>query len=161
MKERIDEVTEAVEQLMALSNQYERGQIIAWHHVEAIAGSRAENRGRYIINKWRRKLERERDQVTLCADSVGVRLLTHRETATEIPRLRQRRAYRQIRRGLRQVETVDEGRLSDHERKLLAAQRLSMAQQRRDLYRSQKALAAGIRVTETNPRRMREEVRHG
>ena len=153
MKEAIDEVTAAVDALLELSNRYERGQVVPWHEVEAIAGDRRENRPKHIIGKWRRRLEKEREQVTLCADTVGVRLLTHKETATEIPRLRQRRAYKQIRRALRQVATVDDARLSDHERRLLASQRTNMAAQRKELFRSQKQLAQGLTVTETNPRR--------
>lgn len=153
MKDTIDEVTQAVDQLMSLSERYERGQVVPWHEVEAIAGDRRENRPRHIIGKWRKRLEKERDQVTLCADTVGVRLLTHKETATEIPKLRQRRAYKQIRRGLRQVATVDDSRLSDHERRLLAAQKINMANQRRELFRSQKQANDGLKVTEVNPRR--------
>lgn len=151
MKERIDEVTDAVEQLLKLSAQYERGQCIAWADIEAIAGPRMENRSRHVISKWRRRLEKEQEIVTLCADAVGVRLLTHKETAREIPALRQRKAYRQIRRAIRQVSTVDDSRLSDHERRLLSAQRANMADARRDLFRSQKQLASG--ATETNPLR--------
>jgi hypothetical protein len=153
MKERIDEVTEAVEGLMKLSDQYERGQIVPWDRVEAIAGDRTENRGKHIIKKWKKRLERERLIVTLVAPTVGVRLLTHRETATECPANRTRKAYRQVRRGLREVETVDDARLSDHERRLLAAQRVSMADQRRSLHRSQKQLRNGLKPTEVNPRR--------
>lgn len=151
MKAEIKEVTDAVKALLKLSDRYERGQIVPWHEVEAIAGNRFENRSRHVINKWRRKLEKEREIVTLVADTVGVRLLTHKETATEIPSLRQRKAYRQIRRAIKQVGTVDDARLSDHERKLLAAQRANMAATRRDLHRSRKQLVNN--ATETNPRR--------
>jgi hypothetical protein len=154
MKERIDEVTAAVEELATLTNRYERGQIVPWSEIEAVSGSRNENRGKYIIGKWRKRLEREREIVTLCAETVGVRLLTHKETATEIPRIRQRRAYRQIRRAIKQTSLVDTGRLTTHERRLLAAQRDNMAQQRRELHRSQRQLANGIVPTEVNPRRL-------
>jgi hypothetical protein len=153
MKERIDEVTAAVDQLFAISGKYERGQIVPWVEIEAVSGSRVENRGKYVIGKWRKRLEREREIVTLCAETVGVRLLTHKETATEIPRIRQRRAYRQIRRAIKQTSLVDTGRLTTHERRLLAAQRDNMAVQRRELHRSQKQLARGVVPTEGNPRR--------
>ncbi len=151
MKAEIKEVTDAVKELMKLSDRYERGQVVPWNEVEAIAGNRTENRSRHVINKWRRKLEKEREIVTLVADMVGVRLLTHKETAKEIPSLRQRKAYRQIRRAIKQVGTVDDSRLSDHERKLLAAQRANMAATRRDLHRSRKQIANN--VTEVNPRK--------
>lgn len=147
-----DEVTVAVDALMALAGQYERGQCISWGEVEAIVGIRDNERAKYVIGKWRRKLESEREIVTLPAPSVGIRLLTHKETAAEIPALRQRRAYRQIRRAIKQTATVDVSRLSDHERKLLASQRSNMANQRRELFRSRKQLATST-ATEGNPRR--------
>lgn len=153
LKDKIDEVTTAVEALYTLASKCERGQVIPWVDIEKIAGDRKENRSRHIINKWRRRLEKEREIVTLCADGVGVRLLTHRETATEIPRIRQRRAYKQIRRAIKQTGLVNCERLSLAERKLLVAQRSNMADQRLALHRSQKQLASGTVVTEVNPRR--------
>lgn len=153
MKEAIEEVTAAVDGLMVLAEKYDRGQLIAWAEIEAIAGDRTENRGKHIIRKWRNRLEKERDIVTLPADGVGIRLLTHLETAREIPRIRQRRAYRQLRRGVRQTETVDTAQLSDNDRRLLVAQRHNMAETRRELFRSQQQAKDGLKPTETNPRR--------
>ncbi len=147
-----DEVTEAVEALMQLAAQYERGQCIPWEDIEAITGIRDNDRAKYVIGKWRRKLENEREIVTLPAVLVGVRLLTHKETATEIPAIRQRRAYRQIRKAIKQTSLVDVSRLSDHERRLLVSQRNNMANQRRELFRSRKQLATST-ATEGNPRR--------
>lgn len=153
MKAVIQEITKAVEALMVLTKQFERGQCVSWEAIEAIAGPRDEGRGRYVITKWRRRLFQEREIVTLCADGIGVRLLTHKETAREIPRIRQRKAYRQVRRAIKECETVDQTKLSDHDWRLLSAQRMNMAEQRQDLYRSQKQLAAGAIATECNPRR--------
>lgn len=153
MKETIAEVTTATDELMTLAAKYDRGQVVAWCDIELIAGDRRENRGKHIIDKWRRRLEQERDIVTLCAESVGVRLLTHLETAREIPRIRQRRAYRQLRKAIKQTQTVDVGQLRDHDRRLLVAQQHNMADARRDLFRSQKQLSEGLKPTETNPRR--------
>lgn len=150
MFEAKDEIKEKVDALMSLASQYERGQCISWGEIEAIVGPREQYM--YIIKRWRNQLERDREIVTLPAISVGVRLLTHKETAAEIPAIRQRRAYRQIRRAIKQTATVDMSRLSDHERKLLASQRANMSETRRELFRSRKQLASG-RVTETAPRR--------
>jgi SpoVK/Ycf46/Vps4 family AAA+-type ATPase len=138
MKPVIKEVTKAVESLLKLAERFERGQCIPWNEVEAISGTRFENRGKHIIKKFRSRMERDRNIVILPAFGVGIRLLTHRETAAEIPALRQKRAYRQIRRAIKQTATVDTSRLSDHERRLLAAQRQNMAETRRDLFRSQR-----------------------
>lgn len=154
MKDTIAEVTTATDQLMSLAGNYDRGQVIAWEEIELIAGDRRENRGKHIIKKWRNRLEQEREIVTLAADNVGIRLLTHLETAREIPRLRQRRAYRQIRRGIKQTQTVDVSQLRDHDRRLLVAQQQNMADSRRELFRSQKQLSEGLKATETNPRRV-------
>ncbi len=152
VKERRDEITTAVDSLTTLSADYDRGHCIAWSDIESIAGPRKENRGKHIILKWRKRLKREREIVTLCAASVGVRLLTHKEVATEIPRYRQRRAYRQIRRAMSETRLVDVESLSLSERKMLVAQRENMARQRLELHRSQKQAANG-NVTESNPKR--------
>lgn len=153
MRETIDEITAAVDSLMQLATRYERGQCIAWEDVEAISGDRTENRGKHIIRKWKNRMQKEREIVTRPAKSVGVRLLTHIEAAREVPRDRQRRAYRQIRRGIKETDTVDHTRLSDHERRVLVSQRRNMADTRRELFRSQQQLKEGIKPTETNPRR--------
>lgn len=152
--EENEHITDAVERLMQVSSEYDRGQLIAWSEIEPISGNRNENRGKYIINKWRKRLENEREIVTLVANAVGVRLLTHRETATEIPRIRQKKAYRQIRRALKQTSLVDDAQLPLQERRLLASQRGNMAEQRRELFRSQRQARNGVVVTESNPRRV-------
>lgn len=153
MKESIEEIATAVEALMQLSSTRERGNIMHWGEIEPLSGSRLTNRGKHIINKWRRRLEKERGIVTLCSQTIGVRLLTHSETAREIPAIRQRKAYRQIRRAIKQTATVDSARLSVHDRKLLSVQRANMATARRDLFRSRQQLEKGITATEVNPRR--------
>lgn len=149
----LDDVTEAVDGLMLMSEAYGRGQCIPWEEVERIAGSRRTSRGVYVISKWQRRMEDERSIVTLCAKGVGVRLLTDEETAIEIPALRQRKAYRQIRRAIRQTAVVNVDRLSDASRRVLALQRANMADQRRDLLRSQRQLEKRLAPVETNPRR--------
>lgn len=136
----IDKIKEAVDDLMSLAARYDRGQCIQWDEIEKIAGSRFDNRARHIIGKWRRRLMKDREIVTLCSLGVGVRLLTHEETLKEVPAIRQRKAYRQVRKALREVETIDVGRLSDHQRRLLASQKSNMADQRRQLFRSRKEL---------------------
>lgn len=158
MKETLQEVTDAVQLLWNMSAKYDRGQTIFWTDIEAIAGDRNTNRGKHVINKWRRQLKRKTEDggrgiVTLVSNTVGVRLLTHLEAATEIPRLRQGKAYRQIRRALRETSLVNTSGLPVHSQKLLASQRMQMAEQRRALFRSQKESRNGVVKTEVNPRR--------
>lgn len=145
-----DEITKLVQELWNLSQNFQRGTIVPWLQIESITGDRTDPRSHYIINKWRRRLEREREIVTLVADGVGVRLLTQRETASEIPAIRQKKAYRQIRRAIKQTALVNVAELSDHERRLLASQRQNMAETRRELFRSQKETRT---ATQTNPLR--------
>lgn len=149
MFESKDAIAEAVDRLLLLSRDYQRGQVIPWEQIEAVTGPRNENW--HAINKWRMRLRRERETVTLPCNSVGIRLLTHSEAAQEIPRLRQRRAYRQVRRALRETATVDLSQLSDNDRKNLVHQRAAMAEQRKALSRSMKA--AKRAATETAPLR--------
>lgn len=158
MKETLQEITDAVKLLWNMSAKYDRGQTIHWAEIEAISGERNTNRGKHVINKWRRQLERKtedggREIVTLASHTVGVRLLTHLEAATEIPRLRQRKAYRQLRRALKQTALVNTNGLPVHSQKLLASQRMQMVEQRRALFRSQKESRNGVVKTEGNPRR--------
>jgi hypothetical protein len=153
VKEKIKEVSEAVDQLFSVSDAYGRGEIVPWAEIEKITGNRFENRARHIIGKWRRKLFKEREIVTLAAHTAGIRLLTHQEVAAEIPAVRQKKAFRQVNRALKETSLVDTDRLSTHQRKILAATRANMADTRRELFRSRKMLRNGTVKTETNPLR--------
>ncbi len=153
MIEEIQEITEAVEKLLEMSDSHKRGDTIPWAIIENIAGSRHENRPRHIIGRWRRKLLSDREIITLCATELGVRLLTHEQAAKEIPALRQGKAYRQVRRALKELRTVNDGQLTLNQRKMLSAQRSNMALQRLQLFRSRRQLAQGVMPSETIPRR--------
>lgn len=136
-----DEITAAVEALVAMSAAYNRGQVIGWDSVEATTGPRYQGRAGYVIKKWRKRLQNDREIVTLCAESVGVRLLTHQQVAEEIPMLAQRRNYRMIRRSRKKLACINTGRLSLTEQRLLAAQTANLADQQRELHRSIQQLA--------------------
>jgi hypothetical protein len=152
------EITEVVNKLTTLSNQYERGQRVDWPLIEEIIGNRYHPDGGvrpaiwYIIRKWQKILRRERDIVVRVDLKHGVRLLTHKEVVNEVPAFRQRKAERQLDRALREISTVDPTRLSDHERKILAIQQQNMKAERRNLRRSRHQPAKRI-GTEVNPRR--------
>lgn len=151
------EITEVVNRLLTLSNQYERGQRIDWSLIEEIVGRRYYPEGGpmpmpwYIIGRWRKLLRRDQEIVTMVDYKNGIRLLTHREAAEEVPAHRQRKAERQIGHALKEIATVDTTRLSDHERKVLAIQRHNMIAERRSLRQSRNK--PGRSVTEVNPRR--------
>lgn len=147
-----DEITEAVNALMSLSAQYERGQCIPWGEIENIVGLRDNDRAKYVIKKWRTRLEIEREILTHRAFGVGVRLLTHREAATELPQYHQTIVRRRIRRLKRQLKAVDSSRLPDNERRLLAVTNINLATTSKMLTRSLKGIPLQ-KPTEGNPRR--------
>lgn len=150
----------AVEWLWKAFAKMERGTTIPWEQIELVAGVRRDEPGGWsIINRFRKRLRRDMEIVTLVADSVGLRLLTHRETATEIPAIRQRKAYRQVNRALRETETVNQASLTDHERLMLSSQRHNLKYQRLHIGRSRRELNGTVKKTEVNPvRKIKETV---
>lgn len=151
MFESKDEIKEAVEALMQATAAFERGSIVPWGLIEKHSGPHLDHPGKYIVRKWMRRVEKEREILTLVSLGVGVRFLTHVEAATEIPHLRQRKAYRQVNRGFRQTSLIEVETLSDHQRKLLAFSRRNMASQRLELGRSVRKAAKQVVPTEGNP----------
>jgi hypothetical protein len=130
---------EQVNALLLRFADWQRGSVIPWKEIELAMGrGRNEEGGWIIINRFRKQLLRDREIVTLAKDTVGVRLLTNEEAAFEIPRLRQKRAYRQVNRGLRETAAINQTELSDRLRLVLMRQRENMARQRLEIGRSRR-----------------------
>ena len=151
-----DKYKEVVDRLTAAYSTAQRGQVITWSAIEAIM-----ERGRYdeggmtIINRFRKRLRRDREIVTLASTTVGLRLLTHEETAREVFPMRQRKAYRQVNRAIRETATVPGDALPDRLRLSLAQQRMHLKQQRLDIGRARRQMLNGNRRSQTHPvRRM-------
>lgn len=154
MFEKNGHTAEAVEKLWTAFGSAERGSTITWDKIEATMGCcRTDVGGWHIVRQFRKRMLRERQIVTLPADTVGIRLLTHTEAAREIPALRQRKAYRQINRCLRETATVEGSELSDHDRLVLSMQRHNLRAERLQLGRSRRELAKAMdaKKTEVNP----------
>lgn len=146
------EIREASDLLWEAFGDTERGSIVAWSSIETKMGrSRYDMGGWTIINKLRRRLIKEREVVTIAKEGIGLWFLTHQEAAQHVPQRRQKRAYRQVNRGLKEMATVDGARLSDHQRKVLTMQRSNMRNQRLEIGRSRRELAKGIKRSETHP----------
>ena len=152
-----EENTKAVDSLWAVYADQPRGTVIPWQAIETIIGGPREAGGWTVINRYRKRLRKERQIVTLCHPSVGLRLLTHQEVATEIPQLRQRKAYRQVNRCLREVDTVDCAAISDHQRMVLMQQKHNLAYQRLQIGRSRRDGAKALKKSEVNPIRKVKE----
>ncbi len=143
---------EALERLKAAFETPRKGDMISWQSVESVMGRHREDRGGWsIIRRFRRWIFRKHRIVTFCADGEGIRLLTDRDAAREVPELRQRKAYRQLGRGARELEAVDQNKLSSRERSILAHARAAIRQHRRETGRSIRALDKFLRGREPIP----------
>lgn len=151
-----DEVRESVNALLALAAQYERGQVIPWSAITATVSERvmdgaavARDDVRYVVQKWRAALLRDREIATRPVRDVGVRLLTREEQVRECARDRRVRAHRQLGRGLREVAAVDNSSLNDQDRRLQALTVAAMKDERRALRKGLKGLVG--RKSDTRP----------
>lgn len=158
MFEEKPEITEAVEKLQAAFGNLERGSVISWADLEAIAGDHATCPGLTAINKWRDWMRTEKRVVVDAIKGVGLRLMPHRAVASLVPVKRQRKARRQCNMALREVATVDGGSLVKHERLLLSAQHGHLRQNRLRLGQAYRELVNATTPTESNPRRKLPEV---
>lgn len=152
--EETPEIAALVTSLLDLLTEYRRGDTVPWPAIEAIAGSRYDNRGRYVIQKWRKILQRDHDIVTLVDRTVGVRLLTDAQIVAEIPKLRELKAFRQMNHGLKQIRAVNHGNLTEHQKRVLEAHRLRMRLIRRDLRRAKNSIVESL-PADTMPLRPR------
>lgn len=146
-------ITAAVDAVLAVVG--ERGTVLPWSAIEAASGCDYNSTSWWtIVNKVRKRLRDERFQATWSERSIGLRLLTHSETATLIPKMRQRKMYRQAGRALKEMNTADPSQLSMTERRLLASQLDRLTAERKNLRAAQKEL---LQASQTLPRRQLAE----
>lgn len=131
-----------------VSGAFQKGATIPWSVIEtAIGRHRDDVGGRHIINRLRRKMLVDREITTLPDVMVGLRLLTDMEAATEIPTLRQKKARRQINRGLRETSAVDMSQLTRHAAESLAMARRHMKAERLAISRARREVESLTRPT--------------
>jgi len=148
----------AISNLWNTFSETPRGTLVPWRKIEAVIGFSRKHGGWHLINRFRKKMRTILGVVTLAENNTGLRFLTHEETLTEVPALRQQRAYRQVNRCLRELKTVDGTALSDHQRLVLFSQRHNLKVQRLQISRSRRELNSSIAKTETNPVRKMPEI---
>lgn len=130
-----------VDAVWELLGAYHKGTTVPWSAVESAMRRTREDRGGWtIIRRLRRRLLRDRQIASLPDPTVGLRLLTDMDAAREIPELRQKKARRQINRGLRETDAVDTSQLTRHAaeslaiaRKHMKAERLAISRGRREV----------------------------
>lgn len=154
-KEKNPNVEHLANLVFAVLSAAKQGTIVPWSAIEAVAPDRSryvDPEFRHGITKARRRMERDRQIVSWGLPGIGIRLLTDREVNEEhLPR-RQRRAKRQINRGLREASTIDVSKLTLPGRRLLVAQEQAMREHRLQIGRSLRN-NSDIKPTPTLPRR--------
>lgn len=143
---KADKYKEMVEDLFRHCSHYRKGQVVPWGEIEGVMGRhRDEIGGRTIVKRLIRDMLRRRCITCLVEPEVGVRLLTDMETALEIPAMRQSRAKRQIRKGLKETEHVDRQNISERAGINLALQRNAMIEEQKQIARSLKEVEVLMR----------------
>ena len=137
-----------IESVWSAVASYTKGVTVPWKVIEQAMGRAREDRGGWhIIKRVRRRLLRDRQIASLPDVNVGLRLLSDMEAAREIPELRQKRARRQINRGLRETDAIDVAMLSPHASQSLAIARRHMKAERLALSRGQREAESLMRPT--------------
>jgi hypothetical protein len=115
-----DRIAASVEAVYALTLGLNRGQILTHEDIAGVLNlAPHEGSWDHVVNKVRRRLERERGISTWPDPTVGYKLCTTAEQLL-IPVLRARRAIRQVRRGRRSVEALPEKSLTVNQRRARA-----------------------------------------
>jgi hypothetical protein len=139
-----------IESVWSAIAAYTKGVTVPWKVIEQAMGRAREDRGGWhIIRRVRRRLLRDRQITSLPDVRVGLRLLTDVEAVREIPELRQKKARRQINRGLREMEAIDVAMLSPHESQCLAISRKYMKVERLEITRGRKEAETLMRATQS------------
>jgi hypothetical protein len=154
MFEENERITAAVDRVWEYLLMRSRGVMIPWAVIDALTGmDHRIHPGARVINRIKARLMAERQIIADVDVGVGLRLLTSPQALLRMPHKRQKRAYRQINRCIREVELVEPSDLSLVERRSLAMQRANLRGQRLAIGRSKRELLKAVQPTATNPRR--------
>lgn len=140
---KADKYRQIVNQLYVHFLSFRKGDTVSWSDIERIMGiARDDLGGRQIVKRLIRDILKNRKITCLVGVNVGVRLLTDMEAAIEVPKMRQKRARRQIRKGLKETEHVDLSNLSERAAHSLALSRKAMKEEQKGIRESVKEVAA-------------------
>lgn len=129
---------------------YHKGTTVPWGTIEVAMGRHRDQLGGWtIVRRIRRRLLRDRQIASLPDPTVGLRLLTDMEAASEIPELRQKKARRQINRGLRETDAVDTSQLTRHAAVYLAMSRRHMKAERLAISRARREVESLMKPTKS------------
>lgn len=136
-------VNEQVDTVYGLLTELGRGDVLAHDAIRAVLGVEPhEGRWDHVVGRARRRLLRENGIATWPEVTVGYRLLTVRETLTDLPARRVRKARSQVRRLRGEVCALPDGELSDHQLRRKAFLEDRVRDLKRTMRDEQRALAA-------------------
>ena len=146
-------ITDSVDAVYALMGDLNRGDILTHEAIQSVLGV-APHQGSWdhVVNRARRRLERERGISTWPAPTIGYELCTTARQL-EIPAIRTRRGMRQIRRARRSVNALPEKGLTVNQRRARIFMIERLKDTERTLRRELKGQQEQIRPTPTIPRR--------
>jgi hypothetical protein len=151
-------VEAALQRLMSLVGT-ERGTVLYWQSVDAIMyESHRHPVGRAALVKFIKRMRIDYQLIVRPVPGVGLRFLTDKEAAFDVPNRRLKKARRQSQMALTEVEAVRAENLPANQRLLLSNQKHHLARHRLDLGRTRRAyLNALTNATEVQPRRRRKK----
>lgn len=151
---RDESIQTAVDAVYQLTEELQRGEILMHTAIEQVLGIKPhEGRWDHIINKVRRRMEKERGIATWYSVTVGYKLLTEVETLRDLPVIRMKKAKRQIRRAKRSILALPESGLTMNQRKARHVQIALLGDQERGLRRDLKEQDALLTLRPMAPRR--------
>jgi hypothetical protein len=146
---KADKYKGVVDSLFSYFHKYGKGDTVRWEEIERIMGlGRDDLGGRTIVKRLIRDILKRRHITCFVDINVGVRLLTDMQAAVEVPGMRQTRAKRQIRRGLRETAFVEVQNLTERAAQTLAISRRAMKEEQRHLSQSVKETSTLLKPTQ-------------
>lgn len=145
-----------VDGLIALFREHERGDVVSHGAItRVIEIDRWRQRDEYykVVRRTRNRLRDEDGIWSRPETSVGFRLLTEQETLVDEPRMRARRARRQINLGQRAAIKLDEDKLTPLQRRLRDAVIADAAEKKRMLASREEQAARAARTHQGLPLR--------
>lgn len=153
MFESNEDIGNAVETIYKLSETLRRGDVLSHEQIQNVLGVRPhEGQWGQVMNRVRRRLERDRGIATWPVKNVGYELLTAARQL-ELPVWRLRKGRRQATRARKSVEALPEKGLTLNQRRarLFAIERTREAE--RSIRREIRSQSEELKPSQTLPRR--------
>lgn len=156
MIEEKEEHREALDSLIAAAASLGRGDVITHELISEAIGfdPRDEKPYYYIVKRWRKHMLDEHKIATWPIKDLGWKLMTFQEQAEQYPRLRAKKAGRQVRMGRDALNAMDDADLAPHVRALKHANLAILKEAQKTLRAKQKLQEAFNRPQQRQPIRI-------